>query len=563
MLTGLQRSAGNQAVNGVLAQRSARRQEERALGAVLQREAKDEEDDEPQQTVQTKPLGSGTLQRQGTPEPEEEEEEEKKPVQAKASVGLEGGPLSSAAAGRIQSRQGGGAPLDAATRTRMEAAFGADFAGVGVHTDTEADALNRAVSAVAFTTGKDVFFSHGAYQPGTPDGDHLLAHELTHVVQQQGSPATASRMTVGPAGDHHEQEAEATAARVAGALWHGQSQGEAAPGTQVGATANYIRRHRKTLDTWGSAFNPTGSYIDYTDSFATVEQNDGTGAHVGPPGNDQAKFAATPQEQTIALQEGAAAGAVTFVVNAKWKEVNLVSDDEGSASYRVKVPYTVATDNTLQWAQPIVEDSATTGSGAALVIPVPVSTGAGPSEGFVSVAPTISGSESTTHQGGGAAGAGPFTVSVPYSKSTTANTTNAYTASYTLRLRPTPPTPVGLPSVFFKVGKADLEDGGEGTLANAFMTLPAGVLTAIRQGKRPIVIEAYASTTGKHGRNRELSQQRAAVVQTILKGLAGDHADFNILYYGKEAALAKGDPNEREDPMERRTDITVKTQAPK
>ena len=95
------------------------------------------------------------------------------------------------------------------------------------------------------------------------------------------------------------------------------------------------------------------------------------------------------------------------------------------------------------------------------------------------------------------------------------------------------------------------------------MTLPAGVLTAIRQGKRPIVIEAYASTTGKHARNRELSQQRAIVVQNVLKGLAGDHADFNILYYGKEEALAKGQPNEREDATKRRTDITIKTQPTK
>ena len=65
-------------------------------------------------------------------------------------------------------------------------AFQADFDGVRVHTDANADALNHEANAVTFTAGQDIFFSHGAYSPGTSSGRELLAHELTHVVQESG-----------------------------------------------------------------------------------------------------------------------------------------------------------------------------------------------------------------------------------------------------------------------------------------------------------------------------------------------------------------------------------------
>jgi len=69
----------------------------------------------------------------------------------------------------------------------MERAFGADFSGVRVHTDPEADALNQQISAKAFIAGPDMFFREGEYSPGSDTGRELIAHELTHVVQQVGS----------------------------------------------------------------------------------------------------------------------------------------------------------------------------------------------------------------------------------------------------------------------------------------------------------------------------------------------------------------------------------------
>ena len=84
----------------------------------------------------------------------------------------------------IDSARGGGATLDSGVRAQMESSFGADFGGVRVHNNSQADSLNRSLSALAFTTGNDIFFRQGKYQPGSSDGRRLLAHELTHVVQQ-------------------------------------------------------------------------------------------------------------------------------------------------------------------------------------------------------------------------------------------------------------------------------------------------------------------------------------------------------------------------------------------
>lgn len=98
----------------------------------------------------------------------------------------------------IQRARGGGQALDRGARARMESAFGTDFSGVRVHADARADALNRRLNARAFTTGQDIFFRQGAYDPGSSSGRELLAHELTHVVQQNGSAIRAKLVVNAP-----------------------------------------------------------------------------------------------------------------------------------------------------------------------------------------------------------------------------------------------------------------------------------------------------------------------------------------------------------------------------
>jgi hypothetical protein len=84
---------------------------------------------------------------------------------------------------------GGGKPLDSTTRGFMESRFGQDFSEVRVHTDAKAAESARAVNAEAYTMGRNVMFGAGQYLPQTSEGRRLLAHELTHVVQQNISVA--------------------------------------------------------------------------------------------------------------------------------------------------------------------------------------------------------------------------------------------------------------------------------------------------------------------------------------------------------------------------------------
>jgi hypothetical protein len=100
------------------------------------------------------------------------------------------GQASTAASGLetgVNALQGGGQPLDAATRSFFEPRFGHDFSQVRVHTGSRAHDLASAVQARAFTLGRDIVFARGEYTPGDSTGRRLLAHELTHVVQQRHS----------------------------------------------------------------------------------------------------------------------------------------------------------------------------------------------------------------------------------------------------------------------------------------------------------------------------------------------------------------------------------------
>jgi hypothetical protein len=85
---------------------------------------------------------------------------------------------------RLKNNSVGGRPLSEDVRSYMEPRFGVDFEHVQVHTDTEAAQMNEQLNAQAFTYGRDIYFANGKYAPYSQEGKHLLAHELTHVIQQ-------------------------------------------------------------------------------------------------------------------------------------------------------------------------------------------------------------------------------------------------------------------------------------------------------------------------------------------------------------------------------------------
>jgi hypothetical protein len=122
------------------------------------------------------------------------EEEEKKELQRKpASQGITSGAsakanssavVSNSINNKINSSRGNGSKLDESTQSFMQDRIGTDFSNVKIHTDGEAVQMNRELNAKAFTTGNDIYFNEGQYQPDSSDGKKLIAHELTHTLQQ-------------------------------------------------------------------------------------------------------------------------------------------------------------------------------------------------------------------------------------------------------------------------------------------------------------------------------------------------------------------------------------------
>jgi uncharacterized protein DUF4157 len=127
-----------------------------------------------------------------------------------------------------------GGQLPDPLQARLSGALGVDVSGVRVHTDATAASAAEALSARAFTVGQDVHFGAGQYDPETPAGDHLIAHEVAHTVQQRGgAPAVQHKLEVSQPGDALESEAD----RFADAF----VQGSPAPGALTATSAQVAR----------------------------------------------------------------------------------------------------------------------------------------------------------------------------------------------------------------------------------------------------------------------------------------------------------------------------------
>src|SRR5580692_5987186 len=100
-----------------------------------------------------------------------------------------------------------GRPLDSGARAFMEPRFNYDFGRVRVHAGPLAAESAKAVGAQAYTVGQDVVFDEGRYEPSTTEGRRLLAHELSHVVQQTGA-SSRGDLKIGAANDSSEREAD-------------------------------------------------------------------------------------------------------------------------------------------------------------------------------------------------------------------------------------------------------------------------------------------------------------------------------------------------------------------
>jgi Domain of unknown function (DUF4157) len=193
-----------------------RREEERILRAALPDDKVQKKDDD---RIQKAPAGDEKLQRReeerilraALPDDKVQKKDDDRlqrapaadeKLQREASAGGGTPGVGGAVQSAIQGGATGGEPISADVRAHMEPRFNADFSNVRIHNDAESASLSNQLSARAFTYQNHIYFSRDQYQPGTSGGQHLLAHELTHTIQQghavQRSPQVSTTATPPP-----------------------------------------------------------------------------------------------------------------------------------------------------------------------------------------------------------------------------------------------------------------------------------------------------------------------------------------------------------------------------
>ncbi len=173
-------------------------QEKEAEGGVMKQEDLAQQQDEPQ-TMEAE----GGVMRQEDPAQQQDEPQtmEAEASQEKEEV-IQGKNRFGAASGKLvdlmKQAKGKGSPLPESIRTEMETGFGADFSPVRIHTGADAVMMNKQMKAQAFAQGKDIFFNQGKFDPNSKKGRQLLAHELTHTVQQGAVTKQIPRESIAP-----------------------------------------------------------------------------------------------------------------------------------------------------------------------------------------------------------------------------------------------------------------------------------------------------------------------------------------------------------------------------
>ncbi|MGO9437371.1 MAG: DUF4157 domain-containing protein [Terracidiphilus sp.] len=173
-----------------------------------------------------------------------------------------------------------GQPLDADTRAFMEPRFRHDFSHVRVHSNERAAESTQAVNALAYTVGSNIVFGAGRYSPASRSGRRLLAHELTHVVQQQNERISSPqyRLEVGPSEDRFERQADQVADRIAGGMEASQEGGSNLPPTHV---APFLQRAAATASAAPVASDPKATPGPERTTQPLLVEDDARGAQPG------------------------------------------------------------------------------------------------------------------------------------------------------------------------------------------------------------------------------------------------------------------------------------------
>lgn len=477
-----------------------------AISPLVQREGEEDEDEEDHKPVQAKALSGASpmLQREGEDGEEEKDEEQ---AQRKESGGGQSPDVSGVVS---QGLSGGGQPLDDQTRAFMEPRFGHDFSQVRIHTDSRASQSSEQIAARAYTVGSDIAFRSGEFSPGSSDGKRLLAHELTHVVQQaEGSSAKPSAarkadraaLSFSP----HSGAVQREATLVLQPDWGdgGDSKVTFNPHAEINGTGMSAgtwfpgkTRDKVTIprDFSGTAKIVADCYWYYHEKhllgddrrsgMMTAETSVGLKVEKG-----KLSFVGSP---TISGGNGIP-GFIDFTKTAFVPSV--AGDNDGSfgltADFRATSSKTSSTTKTVGGG---VEQTTGVNGG---VEKGPISVG-GSSSTKVGVSGSVAKTDSITTSGtGGAAGSFALDIHVMDAAGPTAKTKNAQVH-------------------FAKSGSKQLDDAAPGILDDFYAKLPKEARDDIKSGKTKISLEGHADCKAGNMFNFKLSADRSL---TVLKGL--------------------------------------------
>jgi len=158
----------------------------------------------------------------------------------------------------IDTTRGSGSSIDRQTMSSMGNIFGTDFSNVNIHTDSAAMQMNRQLNAQAFTVGNDIYFNQNKFNPNSQSGKRLLAHELTHVVQQKAGKKLIQRNDLPAASPAPPVTPSTTATSSSGADAIPTTPGSRTPAAATSLTWHHIKRHRHDALWYFCGENPTG-----------------------------------------------------------------------------------------------------------------------------------------------------------------------------------------------------------------------------------------------------------------------------------------------------------------
>jgi outer membrane protein OmpA-like peptidoglycan-associated protein len=433
----------------------------------------------------------------------------------------------------LQKGKTNGKSLDPDSRQKMESSIGADFSNVKVHTTNDAVQMSQDLGANAFTHGNDIYFNQGKYQPGSQEGDRLLAHELVHTVQQNGAENAIQRDEISlnystkSIGEVTFPESNDSSIMIDARCWVQDKNMQ-----NISSVMHYDSgQNLKTT----SIKAGTEGYLFQSFWFKISEDNPSWGDYDYHEGKDVVGYfyKASPQGAlTLTPVKSFHTGETIGKVTSKARMDRIEYGVEQAAKILgtnliVKGPETSDTESSSS-----SEGYSVKGGGTIKVVDI---------EGGYESSETT-GSSKTTQSSNKDLFSFPFSVKL--------NITNIQKETSVSKRYGT--------AVYFSLGKSKLTDESKNFLYSWWKNdVPQGVKTKIINGETPIRITGFADSLGSKSDNELLSQSRAIAVRNTLSAwIPGDDFKVQAAWVADNEMTSEG-YNEDAAPNQRKSEVFV------